>query len=200
LPRCVRRGGSDSRIDCGSGLNALRYLGKNPLTDLRGFHEKVSRCQGQKLGKALAWLLGFCPVLGRSRGAGSGLDGWGSPSQNENEPVKRRWTLVETNPPRNSWLETHQDDEARGGAQFGSVPGCARTAHRIDRFRHAWKNSFPAFPRENGPLSRAESQKGNNLDAGHFPLLAGRGRLGSGFHPHCRLRSVVERRARWGSF
>lgn len=40
-----------------------------------------------------------------------------------NRLVKRRWALVETNPPRNSWPQTHQDDEARDEAGRGIVPG-----------------------------------------------------------------------------
>jgi hypothetical protein len=39
--------------------------------------------------------------------------------ENGNRLVKRRRALVETNPPRNSWLQTHQDDETRGGAGKG---------------------------------------------------------------------------------
>jgi len=42
--------------------------------------------------------------------------------ENGNRLVKRRWALVETNPPRNSWLQTHQDDETRGGAGKGFAP------------------------------------------------------------------------------
>jgi hypothetical protein len=47
--------------------------------------------------------------------------GWWN--QNDFEPVKRRRALVATNLPRNSWPQTHQDDEARGGAHDGPAPG-----------------------------------------------------------------------------
>jgi len=45
----------------------------------------------------------------------------------------------ETNPPRNSWPQTHQDDEGRGAAEGGFAS--ERKQHRIDRFAHASKNS-----------------------------------------------------------
>jgi hypothetical protein len=38
--------------------------------------------------------------------------GWGV--QHENQPVKRRRAMLESNPPRNSRWQTHQDDEAGG--------------------------------------------------------------------------------------
>ena len=40
--------------------------------------------------------------------------------------------LVETNLPRNSWLQTHQDDEARGGADDGLAPGSEQHIGLID--------------------------------------------------------------------
>ena len=43
--------------------------------------------------------------------------------QNEVQPVKRRRALVETNLPRNSRPQTHQDDEARSDAENGLAPG-----------------------------------------------------------------------------
>lgn len=60
-------------------------------------------------------------------------------------PVKRRWALQECNPPRNSWLQTHQDDGTRDGAGNGSVPVIAME-HRIDRFAHASENSDRKVP------------------------------------------------------
>jgi hypothetical protein len=48
---------------------------------------------------------------------------------------------VETNPPRNSWPQTHQDDKAGGEAEQSFVSGMNATAHRIDRFAGALKNS-----------------------------------------------------------
>jgi hypothetical protein len=44
------------------------------------------------------------------------VDSSGRRMQHRNRPVKRKWALVETNPPRNSWPQTHQDDEAGGEA------------------------------------------------------------------------------------
>jgi hypothetical protein len=49
--------------------------------------------------------------------------------------------MQECNPPRNSWLQTHQDDGRRGGARNGFALDVKRTPHRIDRFAHAFKNS-----------------------------------------------------------
>src|SRR5580765_6446157 len=57
------------------------------------------------------------------------------------QPVKRRRALLESNPPRNSRLQTHQDDGSRGGAREGFALGVKRTPHRIDRFAHALENS-----------------------------------------------------------
>jgi len=48
--------------------------------------------------------------------------------------------MQECNPPRNSWLQTHQYDEARGGVANSFAPDL-RSTHRIDRFAHASKNS-----------------------------------------------------------
>src|SRR3954451_9564535 len=56
------------------------------------------------------------------------------------QPVKRRQALQECNLPRNSWLQTHQDDETRGGAERGLAPN-RKAEHRIDRFAHASRNS-----------------------------------------------------------
>ena len=62
-------------------------------------------------------------------------------------PVKRRRAMQECNPPRNSWLQTHQDDEPRGGARDGLALGSKRTTHRIDRFAHALKTQSARLPR-----------------------------------------------------
>jgi hypothetical protein len=48
--------------------------------------------------------------------------------------------MVETNPSRNSQLETHPDDE-RGRSAPGSAP------HLMERFPHALKNSYFKPPR-----------------------------------------------------
>ena len=53
--------------------------------------------------------------------------------------------MLESNPPRNSRLQTHQDDGARGGARDGLALGVKRTPHRIDGFAHALKNSNRPF-------------------------------------------------------
>jgi len=47
--------------------------------------------------------------------------GWWN--QNDFQPVKRRRALVETNLPRNSWSQTHQDDETRSEVRNGLAPG-----------------------------------------------------------------------------
>jgi len=52
--------------------------------------------------------------------------------QNEVQPVKRRWALVETNLPGNSRPQTHRDDEARGEAGNGLAPGAERHIGSID--------------------------------------------------------------------
>ena len=53
--------------------------------------------------------------------------------------------MQECNLPRNNWLQTHQDDGLRGEAVKGLALGLKqRTAHRIDRFAHALKNSNSA--------------------------------------------------------
>jgi hypothetical protein len=44
--------------------------------------------------------------------------------------VKR--ALVETNLPRNSWPQTHQDNEGRGGADYGLSPGYEQHVGLID--------------------------------------------------------------------
>jgi hypothetical protein len=49
--------------------------------------------------------------------------------------------MQECNPPRNSWLQTHQNDETQGGAGDGPVLVLIHE-HRIDRFAHASENSF----------------------------------------------------------
>ncbi len=48
--------------------------------------------------------------------------------------------MQECNSPRNSWLQTRQDDETRGGAETSFVP-VLKNEHRIDRFAHASENS-----------------------------------------------------------
>ena len=53
--------------------------------------------------------------------------------------------MQECNLPRNSWLQTHQDDGTRGEARRGFALGLKRTPHRIDRFAHALKNSNVPF-------------------------------------------------------
>jgi hypothetical protein len=58
--------------------------------------------------------------------------------------AKRKRTLLESNPLRNSQLETHRDDEAGGG--IVAVPGPIQT-DRIDRFPDAGKNSPSKLPR-----------------------------------------------------
>ncbi len=49
--------------------------------------------------------------------------------------------LVETNPPRNNWPQTHQDDGIGGEADKGLASALKQGAHRIDRFADASKNS-----------------------------------------------------------
>ena len=65
--------------------------------------------------------------------------------------------MQECNPPRNSRLQTHQDDEARGGARNGFALGVKRTPHRIDRFAHALKTQTVRLPRPPGALARVSS-------------------------------------------
>ena len=48
---------------------------------------------------------------------------------------------METNPPRNSWPQTHQDDGTGGGAEHSFASGMKATIHRIDRFAYASENS-----------------------------------------------------------
>ena len=54
--------------------------------------------------------------------------------------------MLENKPPRNSWLQTHQNDDAGSGAA-GSASGVSQRRHRIDRFADASKNSrrMPPF-------------------------------------------------------
>jgi hypothetical protein len=56
--------------------------------------------------------------------------------------------MQECNPPRNSWLQTHQNDETRGGAGKGLAPDL-EFEHRIDRFAHTSKthNEWFRLPR-----------------------------------------------------
>jgi hypothetical protein len=49
--------------------------------------------------------------------------------------------MLESNPPRNSRPQTHQDDGNGGGADNSFASGLNRRAHRIDRFAYALKNS-----------------------------------------------------------
>jgi hypothetical protein len=65
--------------------------------------------------------------------------------------------MQECNPPRNSWLQTHQDDGTRGGARNGLALGVKRTGHRIDRFAHALKTQSVRLPRPLGALARESS-------------------------------------------
>jgi hypothetical protein len=66
--------------------------------------------------------------------------------------------MQECNPPRNSWLQTHQDDGTRGGARNGLALGFPRTTYRIDRFAHALKTQSVCFPRPLGALARESSR------------------------------------------
>jgi hypothetical protein len=65
--------------------------------------------------------------------------------------------MQECNPPRNSWLQTHQDDGPRGGARDGFALGVKRTPHRIDRFAHALKTQTVRLPRPLGAPARVSS-------------------------------------------
>jgi len=65
--------------------------------------------------------------------------------------------MQECNPPRNIWLQTHQDDGPRGGTRKGLALGVNRTAHRIDRFAHALKTQSVRLPRPLGALARESS-------------------------------------------
>ena len=54
--------------------------------------------------------------------------------------------MQECNSPRNSRLQTHQDDGIWGEASEGfALVFEKKTTHRIDRFAHASKNSNRAF-------------------------------------------------------
>ena len=55
--------------------------------------------------------------------------------------AKRSRALVETNPARNSQLETHQDDDS--GSRLRAASFLA--IHRIERSPHALENSRPQF-------------------------------------------------------
>jgi len=52
--------------------------------------------------------------------------------ENRIRSVKRRWALVETNPPGNSWPQTHRIDEPRGEAEFSFAPGFHKYIEPID--------------------------------------------------------------------
>ena len=65
--------------------------------------------------------------------------------------------MLESNPPRNSRLQTHQDDGLRGEARDGFVLEIKRTPHRIDRFAHALKTQTLCLPRPLGALARVSS-------------------------------------------
>jgi len=65
--------------------------------------------------------------------------------------------MQECNLPRNNWLQTHQDDGLRGEAGKGLASVYeTKTAHRIDRFAHALKNSNGAAP---GSTARGASAR-----------------------------------------
>jgi hypothetical protein len=55
--------------------------------------------------------------------------------QHRFRPVKRRWALVETNPPRNIRLQSHEDDEAQGQAH-ALRPETPNRTRRIARSAH----------------------------------------------------------------
>ena len=55
-------------------------------------------------------------------------------AQNGHGLAKRKRAMLENNPPRNSQLETHRDDEAGDGVAV--VPGPIES-HRIERFPDA---------------------------------------------------------------
>src|SRR3569832_2720285 len=73
------------------------------------------------------------------------------------QSAKRRRAMQECNSPRNSRLQTHQDDEPRGGARNGLALGSKRTTHRIDRFAHALKTQSARLPRLLGALAGESS-------------------------------------------
>src|ERR1700738_3725807 len=66
--------------------------------------------------------------------------------QHGEQPVKRRQAMLESNPPRNSRWQTHQDDEAGDEAGNSFPPG--KKTHRIDRSAHASENSSTLCPKE----------------------------------------------------
>ena len=73
------------------------------------------------------------------------------------QPVKRRRALLESNSPRNSRLQTHQDDETQGEADERFALGVKRIPHRIDRFAHALKTQMLRLPRPLGATARESS-------------------------------------------
>ncbi len=78
--------------------------------------------------------------------------------------------MQECNPPRNSWLQTHQHDEARDGVRNSSVPNL-RSTHRIGRFAHASKTHIEwlRLPRLFG--AAAVGSAGYVSGAGSSPAL-----------------------------
>ena len=64
-------------------------------------------------------------------------------AQNESRLAKQKRALLENNPPRNSQLETHRDDEP--GTAVQPFPDRIES-HRIERFPDAWKNSLRKLP------------------------------------------------------
>ena len=83
------------------------------------------------------------------------------------QPGKRRRALRERNPPRNTRPQTHRND-GRGVRLQGRIPPCP-SAHRIDRFAHALKNSclkLAAHPPQPARLPRSIPNVGNRLQFG----------------------------------
>ena len=70
------------------------------------------------------------------------------------QPVKRRRALLESNSPRDSRLQTHQDDGTQGEAEDGLALGLKRSPHRIDRFAHASKTQTLRLLRPLGATAR----------------------------------------------
>ena len=52
---------------------------------------------------------------------------------------------METNPPRNSRSQTHQNDGTRGEADYGLAPALRFEANRIDRSAYALKTHNESF-------------------------------------------------------
>jgi hypothetical protein len=69
--------------------------------------------------------------------------------------------MQECNPPRNSRLQTHQDDGTRGGARNDLALGVKKKTHRIDRFAHASKTQSVRLARPLGALARESSCGGS---------------------------------------